>query len=80
MKTMEDYAKEVTKRAGIPEFSDEAKTVHEEIYRVMGGGKYQPFNPNDLGKYNGQISNNIIRTNSRLGAQVAPHLSSVLKK
>ena len=80
MKTIEDYAKEVTKRAGISEFSDEAKTVHEEIYRVMGGGKYKPFNANDLGKYGSTISNNIIRTNSRLGTRVAPHLSSVLKK
>lgn len=80
MKTMKDYAEEVTKAAGIHKGSDEEKTVHNEIYNIMGGGEYQPFNHYRLSTYNSTIANNIRKTNARLGAQVAPHLSNVLKK
>jgi|LakMenEpi03Aug12_release.lakeMendotaPanAssembly.Ray.scaffolds.fasta_scaffold28270_7 hypothetical protein len=84
MRTMEDYAKEVLRSAGISEFSEDAKIVQEEIYKVVGGssegGKYKSFNPNDLRNYGSQISNNIRRINPRLGAQVSSHLSSVLNK
>lgn len=76
---VEDYAKEVTKSAGIHRGHPDEKIVHEAIYGVMGG-KYKPVTPEALTRYQRNIENNMYQTNSRLASKVVPHLSSVLKK
>ena len=78
MKTMKDYAEEVTNSAGIHQGSEEEKIVHDSIYETMGG-KYNPFNANSLNIYGSQIANKIIRTDGKLGRKIIPHLSNVLK-
>lgn len=78
MKRIEDYAKEVTKSAGIHQGSEEEKIVHDSIYETMGG-KYNPFNANSLNRYGSQVANKIIRTDGKLGRKIIPHLSNVLK-
>jgi hypothetical protein len=80
MKTMKDYAEEVTKAAGIHRGSDEEITVHKEIYNIMGGGEYRPFDHHLVSTYNSKIANNIRRIDGQLGNKVIPHLSNVLKK
>jgi len=80
MKTMKDYAEEVTKSAGIHRGSDEERIVHNEIYNIMDGGEYRPFDHHLVSTYNSTIANNIRKTNVRLKAQVAHNLSNVLKK
>ncbi len=76
----EEYAKEVTKSAGIHRGHPDEKIVHEVIYGIMGG-KYKPVTPEALTRYRREIENNMYRSaNSRLASKVVPHLSSVLKK
>lgn len=79
MKNIEEYAKEVTKSAGIHPGSEEERIIHDSIYGVFGN-KYKPFNPNSLNRYGNQVANKISRTDGNLGRKVVPHLSSVLKK
>lgn len=75
----EDYAKEVTKSAGIHRGHPDEKIVHETIYGVMGG-KYKPVTPESLTRYRRNIESNMYQSNARLAGRVVPHLSSVLKK
>jgi hypothetical protein len=79
MKNIEEYAREVTKSAGIHPGSEEERIIHDSIYGVFGS-KHNSFDPNSLNKYINQVVSKISRTDGNLGRKVVPHLSSVLKK
>jgi hypothetical protein len=76
----EDYAKEVTKSAGIHRGHPDEKVVHDAIYNIMGG-RYKPVTEESLSRYSRNIENNLYtNADTHLARRVIPHLSSVLKK
>ena len=77
--TAEDYAKDVTKSAGIHRGHPDEKVVHDTIYGIMG--KYGTVTEDSLMRYGRQIENKLYtNTDAHLARRVIPHLSSVLKK
>jgi hypothetical protein len=77
--TAEDYAKDVTKSAGIHRGHPDEETVHNTIYSVMGN-KYSIVSPQKLASYHRNIETKMYTVDSHLARKVSPHLSSVLKK
>lgn len=75
----EDYAKEVTKSAGIHRGHPDEKVVHDAIYGIMGG-KYKPVTEASLTRYRRNIETNMYNADAHLARRVIPHLSSTLKK